>query len=81
MPRDVVSVIMLAFSTFLILTVACTGAAIRIRYVDKIAKQIAGTVSDILSKKDEKKSQDSAFNLVRQQTAVSFLGRMAVVSC
>ena len=28
------------------------------RYVDKISKQIAGTVSDILGKKDEKKSQD-----------------------
>ncbi|CAE7227505.1 RLI1 [Symbiodinium natans] len=35
-------------------------AMIKPQYVDKIAKQIAGTVSDILSKKDEKKSQVSS---------------------
>ena len=37
---------------------ALPAVGLHFRYVDKISKQIAGTVSDILSKKDEKKSQD-----------------------
>ena len=40
------------------MSVQAVGASSFSRYVDKIAKQIAGTVSDILGKKDEKKSQD-----------------------